>query len=1076
MTIQVCRYLYSGMLLCFVFAAGAAFGQLQPVSAKQGEILIKTYPYADPNPIAPLAVNSKISRFYPYFMFDGYTAKDTLMPWNVITLDNGLITVKVLPQLGGKVYGATENAGGEAFVYLNEVIKFRAIGSRGPWTSGGIEHNFGLDIGHAPWAASPVDYIVKKNPDGSVDCVVGGLDLASRSEWRVTVRLPQHAAYFETRGFWYNPTPLHLAYLSWENAAFRASDDLAFYFPGEHFIGHNGEAGPWPVSHDGRDMSLYRNNNFGSSKSYHVMGAARNWFGGIWQDKHLGFAHWAPYSDAPGKKLWIWSLARDGAIWKDLLTDANGQYIEAQSGANFNQPDLLSGFHSPFKQLNFRPGYTETKNEIWAPVKGLRGMSDATAWGSLYVTRRQDRLQVWISPNVSLKDSLVISVNGKPHNALAIDLQPLQTWHRSFALPATEKGTISVSLGKGKLYYSSNASEGKLGRPVTSADWPRPHDAEREFLLGEDKNSMRLFEEALQHYRACLEKEPGHMPALARIAELLYRRGDDSAALAHAARALGINTYDGGANYIYGIIQRKTGDLQKAAEAFSVAVRTIEFRSAAYTALAGISMQQQDHANVVMYAARALEYNRNNLDAWALLGTGYRKQGDTAQALQTFDRLLEIDPLSHYGRYEKYLLRSAGLDAFKGGITNEFPHETYLEMAMRYVRNGLEEDAAQLLEQAPAYPVVYYWLAFLKRNSAPAESSAYLERANTLSPKFVFPFREETAGVLQWAAEQKGSWKPGYYLALLYWHMGQLSRSKALFAAAGNTPDFAYFYLTRSALFAADSAAPVSPLHDMQKAMALEPQEWRSHHLLTEYFARNNEAEKALEAAGKAVQLFPGNPVTGMDHAKMLLNNGQFEQCAAALKKLLILPQEGAQEGHQLFEEAWLSMAMEKLAQKDYRTALRYIDTSRKWPEHLGSGKPYDPDNRLQDYLAAFCETKRGNRARAAKFTQAIKTYTLKQWPEASTPFNNYIGLSIMQASADSAMAAPMLSSWTTKLDSLQKWAIPSAITTPEFRWVTARFNKEDERRKIAEQEILNDRMNRRNRLFLQAVKIIEGE
>lgn len=40
-------------------------------------------------------------------------------------------------------------------------MKFRDIAMRGPWTSGGIEFNFGI-IGHAPTTSTPVDYLTKK--------------------------------------------------------------------------------------------------------------------------------------------------------------------------------------------------------------------------------------------------------------------------------------------------------------------------------------------------------------------------------------------------------------------------------------------------------------------------------------------------------------------------------------------------------------------------------------------------------------------------------------------------------------------------------------------------------------------------------------------------------------------------------------------------------------------------------------------------------------------------------------------------------------------------------------------------
>jgi len=181
-----------------------------------------------------------VSPFYPYFVFDGYTDKGIAKDWKVVSLENEFISVKVLPEVGGKVWGATEKSTGLDFVYLNKVLKFRAIGIRGPWTSGGIEHNFGLDLGHAPWTSSPVDYLLKENTDGSVSCIVGGMDLASRTQWRVNIRLPADKACFETYSIWYNPNPLHDAYLSWENAGFKATDDLQFFFPGNHYIGHDG--------------------------------------------------------------------------------------------------------------------------------------------------------------------------------------------------------------------------------------------------------------------------------------------------------------------------------------------------------------------------------------------------------------------------------------------------------------------------------------------------------------------------------------------------------------------------------------------------------------------------------------------------------------------------------------------------------------------------------------------------------------------------------------------------------------------------------------------------------------------
>ena len=57
-------------------------------------------------------------------------------------MENEHIEVYVLPEVGGKIWGAIDKSNGEEFIYRNEVMKFRNISLRGPWTSGGIEFNF----------------------------------------------------------------------------------------------------------------------------------------------------------------------------------------------------------------------------------------------------------------------------------------------------------------------------------------------------------------------------------------------------------------------------------------------------------------------------------------------------------------------------------------------------------------------------------------------------------------------------------------------------------------------------------------------------------------------------------------------------------------------------------------------------------------------------------------------------------------------------------------------------------------------------------------------------------------------
>jgi hypothetical protein len=269
---------------------------------------LDTYPFSEPNPV-PILVRDR--RLYPYHLFEGYSVKSEPREWKVVRLENEYIEVFVLPEVGGKVWGAVVKETGHEFIYRNEVMKFRNISLRGPWTSGGIEFNFGV-IGHTPATATPVDYLLQENNDGSVSCFVGSMDLPSRTHWRVEIRLPADRAYFETRVLWYNPTPQEQPYYNWMTAAAFARNDLEMSMPGNKYLRHSGQAEPWPLDAEGRYLPGYANNTFEGHKSYHVVGELNDFFGGYYHDEGYGFGHWSRYEEMPGQKLWLWARIGPG--------------------------------------------------------------------------------------------------------------------------------------------------------------------------------------------------------------------------------------------------------------------------------------------------------------------------------------------------------------------------------------------------------------------------------------------------------------------------------------------------------------------------------------------------------------------------------------------------------------------------------------------------------------------------------------------------------------------------------------------------------------------------------------------
>ncbi len=946
---------------------------------------IRTYPFSDPDPVPIFARSSMWGqgvRLYPYFVFDRFTAEPVEKSWTVVRLKNPYIEVAVLPQAGGKVWGASEKATGREFLYWNHVLKFRQIALRGPWTSGGIEFNFGV-VGHAPSTATPVDYVLKQNPDGSASCVVGTMDLPSRTRWSVTITLPKDGAVFETNALWVNPTPFSQSYYAWSCAAVKTAEDLKYIFPGQWSIGHDYSVPlePWPVDRKGRDLSYYRNNATPGSKSYFTVGEYEDFYGGWYEKADAGFGHWSRYEDMPGRKIWIWDLSRSGEIWVDLLTDKDGQYTEPQAGRLLNQSD-----HG-----DFPPGAADRWQELWFPYRGIGPMAKASPHAVLSAARSGDTLALGLFPLRPVNDEFTVKAAGLEVFRELLVLKPEQIWKKDVALAGVAAdAALEVRLGD-KLVYESSPKADDLERPLRFSSVSET-SAEGLYLQARGLERERRLAEALDKYLAAIEKEPLHVRALSRAAELTTRRGEPARALDYAGRALSVSMYDAEANYVYGVASRRLGRLVDAKETLGWAARSAQFKSVAQVQSAEIAILEKDYGRAEEYALKALETDARSVNALEVLAAAHRLAGRKAEAGRVLDRLLDLDPLDHLARFERYLLdrNPKDLEACRGLIRSELPHETWLEMAVFYVRLGLVDDAAAALRAAPVHPTVLYTLAYLLRDGSPSESAAWLEKASAMSPHLVFPFREEEIAVFSWAlAARPADWKPKYYLALILWGKGRLEETRDLFEMCENA-DFAPFYIARGSFFERD--APVRAAADYKKAVELDAGSWRARHILVAYHLRQKEKMEALAAAKLAAADFPAEVPLQIDLAETLLTVGQPVEAAAVLDAVAALPYEGASDIYGLYVRAHVGIGISAMQKAAWPAAVEALEKSKLYPEKLGTGAPFYPDTRMQDYLIALALDRMGEKDKAAALRQAIREYTLTYWDE-SQPHGYFGGL-----------------------------------------------------------------------------------
>ena len=934
-----------GMLLCAITTQA----QNSPAQVKEYLKTFPTYPFSDPSPLPQL------SELYPYFRFDGFTDQAVQKKWKVVELENDYLRLLILPEIGGKIWAAIEKSTGRSFLYYNHAVKFRDVAMRGPWTSGGIEANYGI-IGHTPNCATPVDYQTRSNADGSVSCFIGSLDLLSNSYWRMEINLPKDQAVFTTRSIWYNTTPLEQPYYHWMNAGLKAAGNLEFIYPGNKYLGHNGEYSEWPIDKsNGKNLSFYKDNDFGGYKSYHVFGKYTEFSGAYWHDDDFGMVRYAAHDDKPGKKIWIWGLSRQGMIWDKLLTDSDGQYVELQSGRLFNQNTAASS-QTPFKHISFAPYGTEQWTESWYPVIGTKGFVTANPFGALNIRYQDGWLKISFSPVQPIHDTLYTNVSGHTIRHRFLSLRPLQLYTDSLKINLNPD-SLQVILGNQLLRYDAAAAADSLSRPVETVKVAGAQSAYGFYVMAKQAADMKSYPEAESLFERSLGADSNFLPALSALAQLYYRNMRYAESLALLLRALQIDTEDPAANFYYGLVNEKLGRETDARDGFDIASLDPGFRSAACTELARIYLKRKEYPRAIGYTMKALDAHASNMEALQLQAVLYRLSGQQKKAEEVLETIGRYDPLSHILRFEHYLWTpdKAHMDLFISGIRSELPAEILLQTGIWYQQLGLSETALQVFRAGPANAELKLWIAWLSGSAIDFQQ---------LDPVRSFPFRSETGWLLENLIKTTPHWFLKYQLALIYQDRNRLKESARLLAECKNEPAFAPFYLFRS--MTGGEGDSVSRLADLQRAVQLDPQ-WRYQKALAEYHIAHHQYDTAQSIAGTYYRSHTTDYIMGMLFARTLLLNRQYEKGDQVLSKLNIIPFEGATTGRELYREAKLMQAVKWMKEKSYDKALVFISQARQWPEHLGVGEPYakEEDLRLEEWMTYACYKKKNDTAQA---------------------------------------------------------------------------------------------------------------
>jgi hypothetical protein len=89
-----------------------------------------------------------------------------------------------------------------------------------------------------------------------------------------------------------------------------------------------------------------------------------------------------------------------------------------------------------------------------------------------------------------------------------------------------------------------------------------------------------------------------------------------------------------------------------------------------------------------------------------------------------------------------------------------------------------------------------------------------------------------------------------------------------------------------------------------------------------------------------------------------------------------------------------LALALEALKKGQYAQAIERVQGSREYPERLGTGKPHNPDYRVQDALEMLCQAGAGGTAKANQAWARVAAYrgagatraSVEQWRRETLP------------------------------------------------------------------------------------------
>jgi len=961
---------------------------------------------ADKNPMfyVPDAYQGAKRVLYPYPLMDNLSTEKSDREHRAVYLENEYIKLCLLPDIGGRLFYATDLTNDYEIFYRQHVIKPANIGMLGAWISGGIE--WCVFHHHRASTYLPVDYRLVENNDGSKTIWFGEIEPRHRMKWSIGLTLRPGRSYIETEVRMFNPTEHTHSILYWANVATHVNDDYQAIFPPSVHQGVYHAKNSfihWPISdeiYNGKDytgqidVSWWKNHPDPISIFAHDL--QEDFMGGYDHARDAGTVHVGNHHIVKGAKLWEWGPGAYGHLWDcEILTDEDGPYAELMVGAySDNQPDYSW----------IKPGEVKRLKQYWYPVRDIGGFKKANLDAAVNLELiAGKRIVVGINTSREFKGCRVIlSENEKIIYEEEADIGPGTPFSALISL----NGKADLTLYKLSLVDQNNMElisyqeklpeySAELPEPVHPPAKPADIDNMEELVLA-GQRIMQFHNPGLDpkdYFAEAIGRDPLNSMANLHLGNLAAIDGRYNEAADYYRNTIGRITKDYTrprdceALYRLGVVLRKQKKYDAAIDTLYRATWDQAWYAPAYLELAGISMLKGEYGEALDHLNHSLSMNAINPKSYAIKSAVLRQLGDRANAGISARRAKVLDPLDHMATYELRQNAAISDSEFTGLMNNN--KENYLELACSYMNTGLYEEAAGVVSLAlnskdsvlSSYPILYYYGAYLAEvQSDTALAKSYYTSASEASTDYAFPFRFETIDVLKAAieynAEDANAW---YYLGNIYYDhqpdkaivcWKQAIKLNPTLAIAHRNLGWAYYRYLENINRA---------IAYYETAVSLKKDDPRYFYELDVLYELNNESlELRYDLFSSNDGVVKERQDSYLREIEVLLLNGETDTVLSSLMEHTFLRQEGVVSLHDLFVDAQLLKGMEFLQAGAPEQALEHFLLADTYPQNQQIGRISDYHKEAQIFYftgLAYLRLEQKSEAKSF-FRKAVDTQT----------------------------------------------------------------------------------------------------